>query len=116
MKSKGRYSAAAAVLAAGLAMGSSAFAVTGPGGVEVGDLGSPDFFNKEITITPDTKWVNVTQGDDVKFIVQQTGQSFVWNFETPGAENFDLSAVAPPGVLAGQHVQAYVDEDMRGED
>ena len=38
----------------------------------------------------------------------------VWDFYTPGAENFDLSAVAPVGVLAGQHVQAYVDENQRG--
>jgi hypothetical protein len=115
MKPKAFYSAAAVVLAAGLATGSSVFAVTGPRGIEVGDLGSINNYNKQITITPKTKAVNVTQGDMVKFVDQQTGQSFVWIFDTPGAEHFDLSAVAPAGVLAGRHIEAYVSEDRRSE-
>ena len=114
MKTKAFYSAAPAVLAAGLTIG-SAFAIAGAGGMDVGHLARNGYFTEVITITPDTKWVNVTQGDAVKFVDQQTGQSFVWSFDTPGAENFDLSAVAPAGVLAGQHVQAYVGENRRGE-
>ena len=53
MKSKAFYSAAAAVLVAGLATGSSAFAVTVPGGIEFGELGRMDYLLREITISVD---------------------------------------------------------------
>ena len=109
MKTKAFYSAAAAVFAAGLATGSSSFSIT-LGGMEVGELGSSSNFQKVITIGPNTKWVNVKQGDNVKFVDQQSGQSFVWSFQMHGAQHFDLSAVAPADMLTGQRIEAYVDE------
>jgi hypothetical protein len=52
MKHQAFYSAAA-VLVAGLTTGSSAFAVTVPGGVDFGDLGRMDYLLREITISVD---------------------------------------------------------------
>jgi hypothetical protein len=49
-----------------------------------------------VVITPDTKWVNVNNGDNVQF--QVNGKNFTWHFDTLRAEdNFDLSAIAPAG-------------------
>jgi hypothetical protein len=62
--------------------------------------------NRTITITPDTRYVNVQGGQTVRFDVG--GQTFAWDFdgaETAGA--FDLNQVAPPGLL-DHPVRAYV--------
>jgi hypothetical protein len=74
------------------------------------DFGSPsEEGNAErvIKIAPDAKWVNVTEGETVKFIDEASGKSFAWRFDTIVAV-FDLGRVAPAGVLAGHHVDAYV--------
>lgn len=64
-----------------------------------------------ITIGPDTKWVNVTGGDTVRFNVGE--KSFAWTFNVArGIGTFDLSRVAPPGML-GRRVDAYVAPDPR---
>ena len=90
MKKTIRFTAAAAAVAAALTMASTAFAA-----------------NRVITITPDTKWVNVSQGETVNFIDTATGQSFVANFNTRLFE-VDLATVAPAGVLNGQKIMVYV--------
>jgi hypothetical protein len=62
--------------------------------------------DRTITITPDTKYVNVQGGDTVQFNVG--GKTFAWDFD--GAEtvqSFDLEQVAPPGLL-DHAVTAYV--------
>jgi hypothetical protein len=62
--------------------------------------------DRTITITPDTKYVNVVGGQTVKFDVG--GQTFAWDFN--GADtvgSFDLNQVAPPGLL-DHAVTAYV--------
>ena len=74
------------------------------------DLGSPgndNVYERVITISPNTKWVNVNRDETVKFIDASSGKSFVWYFKTP-AMRFDLSKVAPGGILAGRRVDAYV--------
>lgn len=64
-----------------------------------------------IVIAPDTKWVNVTGGDTVKFVVDD--KSFAWAFNVAtGVSNFDLSRVAPPGML-NRRVDAYVAPDPK---
>ena len=65
-----------------------------------------------IKIAPDAKWVNVTEGETIKFIDEASGKSFAWRFDTIVAV-FDLSRVAPAGVLAGHHVDAYVATSYR---
>ena len=62
---------------------------------------------RTIVITPDTKYVNVTGGEIVKFLVGD--KAFAWNFD--GAEYvapFDLAMAAPLGVL-DHKVTTYVD-------
>jgi len=51
-----------------------------------------------------TRWVNVDEGDVVKF--ESNGRSFVWLFDGP-VGSFDLNRVAPAGML-DHPVRAYV--------
>ncbi|HTD02237.1 CzcE family metal-binding protein [Undibacterium sp.] len=64
---------------------------------------------RTINIAPDTRSVNVTDGEIIKFTVGD--KAFAWNFD--GAltvDNFPLNQVAPPGLL-DHPVQAYVAPD-----
>ena len=70
----------------------------------LGDAALPASATRTIAIYPDTRYVNVTGGEIVKFIVGN--QSFAWNFNGRPS-SFDLNAVAPPGVL-DHGVKAYV--------
>ena len=72
-----------------------------------GSQGQDAHFGRVITIAPDAKWVNVNYGETVKLIVAPSGKSFVWRFDTP-AMVFDLSKVAPSGILSGRRIDAYV--------
>ena len=56
-------------------------------------------------ITPETKYVNVTGGETVQFVVG--GTSFVWNFDSSSIATFNLDRTAPPGVL-DHKVMVYV--------
>lgn len=77
----------------------------------LGDPAPDAAATQTIVIGPDTKWVNVTGGDIVKFVV--AGKSFAWAFNVAASvDNFDLSRVAPPGVL-NRRVDAYVAPDPR---
>jgi hypothetical protein len=59
-----------------------------------------------VTITPATRWVNVTSGETVRFIAGD--QAFAWNFQvSPNVATFDLKQIAPPGVLA-RRIPVYV--------
>lgn len=51
---------------------------------------------RTVTITPQTKYINVNQGDIVKFEVD--GQVFAWQFDTERPQGWlDLSLFAPKG-------------------
>jgi hypothetical protein len=63
--------------------------------------------NRVITITPDTKYVNITGGQTVQF--NSGGKSFAWDFNGP-IYSFNLNRVAPPGTL-DHTVIAYVAPD-----
>ena len=66
---------------------------------------------RTIVIGPDTKWVNVTGGDIVKFVAD--GKSFAWAFNVAtSVSRFDLARVAPPGVLDRQ-IYVYLAPDPR---
>src|SRR5258706_5205311 len=104
MKKTIRFTAAAAAVAAALTMASTAFAAGYNPMLDDGDTGSAGVYNRVINITPETRVVNVAEGEDVKFVNTATGQSFVWNFDAASPE-FDLATVAPAGVLGGQHIK-----------
>ena len=64
-----------------------------------------------IPIHPDTKWVNVTGGEIIRFDVD--GKSFAWAFNVPvGLVSFDLAKVAPAGIL-NRPVEAYIATDPK---
>lgn len=61
---------------------------------------------RQIALTPDTKWINVTRGESVNFVAG--GKSFTWNFYTLRSEaNFDLSEIAPKDINLKQ-IRVYV--------
>ena len=77
----------------------------------VGEAGDSRAVDREITIQPDAKWVNVRNGETVKFKDVASGKSFVWHFDTPTWAVIDLAAVAPRGALGEAHLVAYVAQD-----
>jgi hypothetical protein len=59
-----------------------------------------------VTITPATRWVNVTSGETVRFVIG--AQGFAWSFQSgPTVSKFDLNVIAPPGMLT-HPVTVYV--------
>ncbi|MEN3291408.1 MAG: hypothetical protein V7642_661 [Burkholderiales bacterium] len=61
---------------------------------------------RTIVIGPDTRYVNVTEGDIIKFVAGD--QAFGWEFDTAlTVRSFDLKEVAPPGAL-DHTVTAYI--------
>ena len=70
----------------------------------VGESVSPTAASRTIVINDNTKWVNVTHGDVVKFVAN--GQEFAWDFDgVPQA--FDLKQVAPQGAI-DHSVRVYI--------
>lgn len=77
----------------------------------LGDPAPLSAATETIAIRPDTKWVNVTGGDIVRFDVD--GKSFAWTFNVASnISTFDLRRVAPPGML-DHRVDAYVAPDPK---
>ena len=61
--------------------------------------------NRTIVIAPATRYVNVMEGDVVKFVA--SGREFAYKFDGANFGGFDLQSVAPAGAL--QHaVMTYV--------
>jgi hypothetical protein len=72
----------------------------------LGESASATSANRTITITPDTRYVNVEGGQIVNFDVG--GKTFVWDFDgSTDFQSFDLNQVAPSGLL-DHRVTAYV--------
>lgn len=64
----------------------------------IGEAAPAAAADRTITITPNTKYVNVQGGQTVRFDVG--GKTFTWDFDS--AETvapFDLQQIAPPGLL-----------------
>lgn len=67
--------------------------------------------DRTIEIFPETKWVNVTGGEIIRF--SKGDQAFGWAFDAPyGPSSFDLQRIAPPGFL-DRPVTTYVAPDPR---
>lgn len=69
--------------------------------------------DRTIIIDPDTRWVNVDNGETVKFVVGD--KSFAWRFDTLNQTVVDLSRIAPAGMLLDRSIKAYVEPDPRYE-
>jgi hypothetical protein len=62
------------------------------------DPASPSAATRTVTITPETRYINVAHGDVVAF--QSGGQGFAVRFDSaPSVSSFDLQRVAPAGAL-----------------
>ena len=91
-------------VAALLAVSASAFA----GGLTklalLGDPVADSAATRTIVIKPDTKYVNVTGGETVKFVVGD--KSFAWNFDgSSSVSSFDLNRTT---AMLDHKVVAYV--------
>lgn len=77
----------------------------------LGDPVPPSATEKTIEILPQTRWVNVTGGENIRFVVGN--REFGWAFNVAvGVSSFDLQRVAPPGTL-DRPVTAYVERDPK---
>jgi len=77
----------------------------------LGDRAPPRAATKSIVIQSDTRWVNVTGGDTVKFVAGD--KTFAWAFNVASnIRSFDLNRVAPPGML-DHRVVVYIAPDPR---
>jgi hypothetical protein len=77
----------------------------------LGDPASPTAATRTIVIKPDTRWVNVTGGETVRFVVGD--KTFSWTFNVArNVLSFDLRRIAPPGIL-DHPVKVYVAPDPR---
>jgi hypothetical protein len=108
MKSFARNSLATAGLMAALSGAAAHAAYLPPSFHDFGQAVGDGSFTRIVRITPETRSVGVYRLEKIKFVDEQTGKSFVWNFNTIHSGNFPLAEIAPPDVLAGQAVQAYV--------
>ena len=69
-----------------------------------GEPASPSYAERTIVVTPQTRSINVTHGEVVKFKVG--AQEFAWDFDGL-AQPFELSKIAPEGAL-DHSVRVYI--------
>lgn len=60
---------------------------------------------RSIVLDADTRWVNVNQGEQIRFIAGN--KEFGWRFDASGAHSFNLQQIAPAGALS-RPVQVYI--------
>ncbi|MDB5767809.1 MAG: hypothetical protein JWQ61_2623 [Collimonas fungivorans] len=70
----------------------------------LGETAAATATSRTVTITPDTKFINVQGGQAVQF--NAGGGTFAWTFDG-SASAFNLNSVAPPGLL-DHMVKVYV--------
>jgi hypothetical protein len=80
----------------------SAFALTN--GDRYGEAASPAVADRTIVIDANTRSVNVSHGEVVKFVAN--GQEFTWDFDGL-PQSFDLKQVAPQGAI-DHDVSVYI--------
>jgi len=69
--------------------------------------------DKTIELAPNTKWVNVVNGETVRF--NAGARTFSWHFSTFSDKPFDLSDIAPRDVdVKGVRVYVATDPAMSG--
>jgi hypothetical protein len=88
--------------------GASAQAATFTGAsMDYGQLVATAAADQDVQVNDSTRWVNVTDGQTVRFDLGG-GKSFTFNFDTwPGSQQVDLSTIAPKDV-AVPNVRVYI--------
>ncbi len=93
-----------ALAVAGLATGLSASAQD-PRALLLGSSVPVAQAERSIVVGPDSPWVNVTQGETIKFTAG--GTEFAWRFDGRSTRSFDLREIAPAGALS-KPVTVYI--------
>ncbi|HEU0204655.1 MAG TPA: CzcE family metal-binding protein [Burkholderiaceae bacterium] len=79
---------------------------------QFGEPGLATSFDRTIAVSPGSRWVNVTDGETVRFVIRNaegTEQSFSWHFSTyPSRGHIDLRALAPADINLDHPVEVYV--------
>ena len=75
----------------------------------LGMTGNPQQADRYIVLKAGKKFVNVTQGETVKFT--SGDKSFTWKFDTLGTPNFQLADIAPTD-FETNNVRIYVGKNM----
>lgn len=71
--------------------------------------GVPSFgggVDRTVRIGPDTRWVNVTQDEVVRFVAGD--RAFDWRFATHAQTPVELTKIAPAGFAAGSNPTIYI--------
>jgi hypothetical protein len=77
-----------------------------PRPMDAGRVIMSDTADRDVTVDASTRWVNVTNGQTVRFTVG--GQRFTYVFDAwPGTDSIPLSAIAPKGVTVPD-VRVYI--------
>lgn len=74
-------------------------------GILYGSPAAPAQAERSVALPASAKWVNVKQGETVRFTVGNV--EFAWQFTGRSAKPFDLREIAPAGSLASE-VTVYV--------
>ena len=69
-----------------------------------GEATNPAAAVRTIVVGPNTRWVNVDQGEIVKIVAN--GQEFAWDFDGT-LPTFNLKQIAPQGAIA-EDVTVYI--------
>ena len=72
-------------------------------------------YNRVIVVDKPTRWVNVVEGEVIRFVVRPPGApdaSFTWSFDTFGGRVTDLRSLAPHG-LVDRRIDVYIAADPR---
>jgi len=102
----------------GMAVGAAVMLAVGTAAAEYvpnndpGTPGQDNVYNRVISIQPNTRYVNASGEEIIKFIDSTTGRSFVWNFNTT-AFTVNLSKIAPAGAFAGRNLVIYLAPSSR---
>ena len=89
-----------------LLAGTAQAAAPSGGAADFGSLVAASAATRVITLTPATRYVNVDDGETVRFV--SGTQNFTWHFDTyPGVTSVNLSTLAP-AAAALHGVRVYV--------
>jgi len=75
-----------------------------------GEPANPEYAERTVVVTPQTKYINVAHGEVVK--VKVGSQEFAWNFDGQ-PQPFDLGKIAPEGAV-DHPVRVYMSSGADG--
>lgn len=106
------FAAATVLSLIGAAFSANAIGATGTN-ADFGVAAADNSYDRTINLSSDTKWVNVVNGETVRFKVGD--KTFSWHFSTFNARSFDLSAIAPKDAhVEGVRVFVSADPTLSG--